>query len=177
MAFLTFNDLSSRTFSRASALNESIRAKSYSDINVFLSYRREDRVWVDGIVRFLKSVGVSVYVDYLDQTLEDLQNDQVAKALRDRINGCKKFISLATPNSSKSKWMPWELGLGDRIVNYKNVAMLPLTNTPTYWGDQEYGKIYGRIENMNSYGFNKSETWYVIYPSGDKVGLKQWLLN
>lgn len=155
MAYLTFNDLSSRTFSRASNLNESIKTRSYSDVNVFLSYRREDRIWVDGIVRFLKGLGVNVYVDYLDQTLEDLENDQVAKTLRDAINKCKKFISLATPNSSKSKWMAWELGLGD----------------------QEYGKIYGRIENINSYGFNRNDNWYVIYPNSDRVALKQWLLN
>jgi len=176
MAYLTFNDLSAKNYTRASSLNESIRATSTSDIHVFLSYRREDQRWVDSIVRFLKSVGVSVYIDYLDDTLDDKSNEQVAQVLRNRIGYCKKFITLATPNSSKSKWMPWELGLGDRINNYKNVAILPLTTLPNSWADQEYGAIYGRIENIPSFGFRKEETWYVIFPDGNRTELKKWLI-
>lgn len=177
MAYLTFNNLSSRFYTKATILNESIKAKSYSDINVFLSYRREDKIWVDPVVRFLKRLGVSVYIDYIDETLDDIQSEAVAKTLRERIGGCKKFISLATPNAPKSKWMPWELGLGDRLINYKNVGILPLTNSEMFWGDQEYGAIYGRIENIPSVGFSKDDTWYIIYPNQSKVSLKEWLLN
>jgi hypothetical protein len=177
MAYLTFNNLTQRVFSKATILNESVKKNEYSDIKVFLSYRREDKVWVDPVVRFLKRIGISVYIDYLDETLDDRETANVAQTLREAINGCKKFICLATPNARKSKWMPWELGLGDRIVNYKNVAVLPLTNLPDSWGDQEYGAIYGRIENFPSYGFSSDDTWYVVYPDGQKIKLKTWFLN
>jgi len=177
MAFLTFNTLSSQQFFKAETLNESLSGTrtSYTK-NVFLSYRHSDRAWVSGVVRFLKNMGVSVYVDYLDQTLDERTNEQVAGILRERIRGCAKFISLATPNSSNSKWMPWELGLGDRIINYQNVAVLPLTTTINHWPDQEYGKIYGHIENDTNY-FPSDNKWYVIYPDGRRIDFKTWLLN
>src|SRR5437762_1815674 len=109
MAYLTFDNLTASAFSKASNLNESISAVTERTL-VFLSYRREDRKWVDPIVRFLKRIGVSVYIDYLDETLEDIPNTRVAGELRKHIAGCKKFVSLATPNATRSKWMPWELG-------------------------------------------------------------------
>jgi hypothetical protein len=177
MSYLTFNDLSTRSFIKAETFNESISGKTIPTKKVFLSYRHQDRNWVSSVVQFLKTLGVSVYVDYLDQTLEEQSNEQVASTLRKRIGDCSKFISLATPNSSGSKWMPWELGLGDRIVNYPHVAVLPLTNNHNYWPDQEYGKIYGRIENIPSYGFPKQETWYIIFPDQRKINFKKWLSN
>ncbi|NUY81898.1 TIR domain-containing protein [Flavobacterium sp. MAH-1] len=178
MAYLTFNQLSTTTTLRkSSTLNESLRARTYTETNVFLSYRRKDRQYVEAIVKFLKGIGINLYVDYLDETLEDKTNENVAAILRDRIKSCNKFISVATPDSGNSKWMPWELGLGDRIINYKNVAILPLTNSAVTWNDQEYGKIYGRVEGSNSYVSNGPDDWYVIYPDGSKIKLKEWFLK
>lgn len=177
MAFLTFNSLSSHQFVKAETLNQNLGdIRSANMRTVFLSYRHSDRQWINDIARFLKSMGVSVYVDYLDQTLEERTNEQVAGILRERIRGCAKFISLATPNSGSSKWMPWELGLGDRIINYANVAVLPLTTTYNYWPDQEYGRIYGRIEK-NDNVFPKDDNWYVTFPDGRQINFRTWLSN
>lgn len=171
MAYLTFNKLQARSYQSAFTLNA--KSGQYGDVGdkVFLSYRREDKDYITPVVEFLKSNGINVYIDYLDDSLED-DNTKVAGQLRTRINKCKKFISLATPNSSKSKWMPWELGLGDRIVNYENVAVLPITHNENSWGDQEYGAIYGRIENQNTYS---NSCWYVVFPGGDKISLLEWV--
>lgn len=84
---------------------------------------------------------------------------------------------MATPNSSGSKWMPWELGLGDRIINYTNVAILPLTNDPNIWSDQEYGKIYGNISSDYSFNNSNSDDWFITYPDGKKIKFKTWLTN
>lgn len=177
MAFLTFNELSSRTFFKEQDLNESISGRTQPSRKLFLPYRHSDRHLVHDVVRFLKGLGVAVYIDYMDQTLEEQTNENVAKTLRNHIQASSKFISLAIPNSGSSKWMPWELGLGDRIINYPNVGILPVTNRADYWPDQEYGRIYGRIENIPSWGFPKEDTWYIIYPDGQRKDFKQWLLN
>jgi hypothetical protein len=178
MAYLTFNRISTtKTFSKAQPLNESIKTRSYKEVKVFLSYRRKDKLLVEGVVRFLKNMEVDIYIDYLDETLEDINNESVATKLRNSIKDCSKFISLATPDSGNSKWMPWELGLGDRIVNYKNVVVLPLTNDPFIWNDQEYSKIYGRIESDYSFDLLGSDDWNIIYPNSAKIKLKQWLSN
>lgn len=177
MAYLTFNNLSNQSFIKATSLSENINNRTFREKMVFLSYRREDRNHVVGIVRFLKSIGVPVYIDYLDVTLEDKNSESVANTLRERIGKCSKFICLATPNSGKSKWIPWELGLGDRIINYKNVAILPLTNDPSTWSDQEYGQIYGRIESNYSFNVSDSNDWYVTFPNSMRLKLKDWFNN
>lgn len=178
MAYLTFDKISSTiSLRKANLINESIRARTYTEKKVFLSYRRNDKKYVEGIVRFLKNLGVSVYIDYLDETLEEKTNEQVAATLREHIKSSAKFISLATPDSTNSKWMPWELGLGDRIINYENVAILPLTNSSTTWNNQEYAKIYGRIESTYAYSTNGPDDWYIIYPNQQKVKLKDWFLK
>ncbi|MGV3459087.1 MAG: toll/interleukin-1 receptor domain-containing protein [Flavobacterium sp.] len=178
MPFLTFNKLSTTvSLSAARSLNETIKSQSISDTKVFLSYRRADRKYVEAVVRLLKKIGVSVYIDYLDETLEDKTNEHVAGILRDRIKLSNKFILLATPDSGNSKWMPWELGLGDRIVNYKNVAILPLTNDSSIWPDQEYGKIYGHIESSYHNLENGRDDWYIIFPNQAKIKLKDWLIT
>ena len=173
MSYLTFSNLQSKSYQSAIVLNA--KSGHYSTVGdkVFLSYRREDKIYVAPVVEFLKKNGVKLYIDYLDDSLED-DNTKVAEQLRTRVAKCKKFISLATPNSSKSKWMPWELGLGDRIVNYENVAVLPLTTNEDRWGDQEYGAIYGRIEGYRYYSLNY-ESWHIIYPNGEKVSLMEWI--
>jgi hypothetical protein len=177
MAYLTFDKISTNfNLTRAQTLNSTIKNSSVYDTKVFLSYRRTDRKYVEGIVKFLVKVGVTVYIDYLDETLEDKANEVIAATLREHIKSSKKFILLATPDSSNSKWMPWELGLGDRIVNYSNVAILPLTNNSASWGDQEYSKIYGRIEGDYTYSENGPENWNVIFPDNiKKVKLRDWL--
>lgn len=170
MAYLTFNKLQVSNYQSAIRLNARSGQYAGGGDSIFLSYRREDRDYVVSVVEFLKRNGINVYIDYLDDSLED-DNTKVAGQLRTRIGNCKKFISLATPNSSKSKWMPWELGLGDRIVNYENVAVLPITHNENSWGDQEYGAIYGRIENQSTY----SNSWYIVFPEGSKVSLLDWI--
>jgi hypothetical protein len=71
--------------------------------------------------------------------------------------------------------MPWELGLGDRIINYMNVAVLPVTNSSNYWADQEYGMIYARIESDYDPSISDSDDWKVKYPNGNRIKLKDWL--
>lgn len=173
MAYLTFNKLRASSYQSAFTMNARSGHYKTASESIFLSYRRQDKVYVVPVVEFLKRNGVNVYIDYLDDSLED-DNTKVAGQLRTRISNCKKFISLVTPNSATSKWMPWELGLGDRIVNYENVAVLPITHNENSWGDQEYGAIYGRIQDQSPYNSNY-EDWYIIYPDGNRVSLLNWI--
>ena len=176
MSYLTLNSLQSSNMILSKSLNESLGSYTFHK-HIFLSYRREDRALVASIVQFLKNIGSSVYIDYLDKTLEDQTNESVAQTLRERISSCTKFISLGTPNSGKSKWMPWELGLGDRIVNYKNVAILPVTDSPNKWNDQEFRKVYARIEKDDNIFGSDISKWFLVYPNESKLSLHNWLNN
>lgn len=175
MAFLTFKDLEQREFTKAFSLNESLGTKDY-DKKVFLSYRRKDKKYVKPIVELLTNLGAKVYIDYIDDTLPDKPNNQTAAILRSRIKRSDKFILLATPNASESKWIPWELGLGDGAIQYENVAILPVTKESYSWDEQEYFEIYGHIEKANSK--DKSRFDYAIfYPDGSSIWLEKWMKN
>jgi hypothetical protein len=180
MAYLTFNDLSEtyrsiEYFSKAQNLNESLSGASTSyEKRIFLSYRRKDKKYVTPVVDFLKKRGVKVYIDYLDESLPDKPSSETAGILRHRINSSDKLILFATPNSSVSKWIPWELGLGDGFLKYENIAILPVTNTSSYWEEQEYFEIYGHIKKGSNNDIGRTD-WAIFFPNGHAFWLDDWM--
>lgn len=127
-------------------LKENVRKAAVADKRIFLSYRRKDKGHVVSVVRLLQSLGVNVYIDYLDDNLPDTPNSATAAILREKIKSAQRFILMATPSSGESKWIPWELGLGDGFLKYENVAILPLTDYSSTWEEREYYGIYAYIE-------------------------------
>lgn len=181
MAYLTFKRLQKEAgqpeaLTKAFSLNESIDKSSVSAIKIFLSYRRKDILYVKPIVKLLKSRGVTVYIDYLDDTLPNPPDHTTAAILRSSLTKCQKFILLATPNSKDSNWMPWELGLGDGHTGYENTLILPLVENDDYWNEREYYKIYGYIKEANSTNSTKRD-WAVFYPDREAIWLTDWLKN
>jgi hypothetical protein len=172
MSYITFNDLQRQTFSKALSINESHRFDERFEKQVFLSYRRKDSQYVRPIVNILKGLGAKIYIDYLDETLPDKPNSETAAILRNRIRNSDKFILMATPNSSESKWIPWELGLGDGFIDYAHVAVLPITNDKYSWSEQEYYSIYGHIRKANSKDGSMND-YAIIYPDQSA----EWLIN
>jgi hypothetical protein len=63
------------------------------------------------------------------------------------IRECGKLVLLAAPRSKDSKWVPWELGLGDGVGREQNVAIFPSAeySTDMTWSEQEYLGLYRRI--------------------------------
>lgn len=175
MNFLTFNELDESSFSNAERINESRNFSKTNSNIVFISYRRKDRKLVVPIVELLNRVGANVYIDYLDDALPDSPNNSTASILRQRIKSSDKFILLATPNSKESKWMPWELGLGDGFNGFKNTIILPITNTSSSWSEQEYYRIYGFVNGTEELFPYVRKRWQISFPNGQRVDLKTWI--
>ncbi len=110
----------------------------------------------------------------MDDSLPEKPNTETAAILRSRIQKSDKFILMATPNSSDSKWIPWELGLGDGFVNYENVAILPITQYSSSWEEQEYYSIYGYIEKVDSTN-NLRNDYAIFYPNKKPEWLIDWI--
>lgn len=176
MAYITLNDLQGKTtrLTKAFSVNESLSSATKYDKQIFLSYRRKDNNYVKPIVEILKSLGANVYIDYLDDTLPEKPDTETASILRSRIQKSDKFILMATPNSSESKWIPWELGLGDGFIHFENVAILPITNNSSSWSEQEFYSIYGYIEKANSKDKSKYD-YAIFYPDGTAEWLLDWI--
>jgi hypothetical protein len=172
VAYLNLSASSESRFEKAQTLNESFGGeKKYK---IFLSYRHVDRKYVAKIVGFLNKLDTSIYVDYLDEELNISTNKTTAPTLRKRIEQSEKLIQLITPNSYNSKWMPWELGLGDGVLGYVNTIVLPAAIENSVNFDQDYLKMYGYIETGNSKDLT-IRGWVVRYPTGEAIWFKDWL--
>lgn len=159
-------------------LRKVYRAQQRSVQNsTFLSHSSKDDDIVPAIVLILENHGASVYVDKLDESLNQKSSRQVAKQLRERVSACKKFVVIASNNVKDSKWVPWELGLADGCKFQNNVAIFPAPDKADdyKWTEQEYLGIYDRIV----WGKIRGETdhhWLVYdHTKNTAVNLKKWL--
>lgn len=136
----TFVGMESRT------LAESMRFSSdYDEYDVFLSHSMSDAQIVLGVKTILENqYGLKVYVDWIEdkQLNRELVTAATAELLRKRMKQSGSLFYLTTENSSKSKWMPWELGYFDGLKPNK-VAILPvLKSRYDDFKGQEYLGLY-----------------------------------
>lgn len=117
---------------------------------IFLSHSHKDADIVNQAVELLGSQGIAIYVDWKDPSMPSVTTPESARRIKGRIRECAKFVLLATDNAIESKWVPWELGIGDVTNGMENVAILPVTDPPYTWTGSEYVGIYSRIEKADS---------------------------
>lgn len=145
--------------------------------STFLSHSSKDLDWLPDVINILETHGALVYVDKKDETLPPYTSDETAKALRDRIVQCQKFILFSTKNSKDSRWVPWELGLSDGLKGGMKTAVFPGADTSadTKWSEQEYLGVYDRIVWGSLEGF-PDEVWMVWKKSKNTATeLSKWI--
>ncbi len=148
----------SATFLLAEGVREA--AKAQKTFDVFLSHSYADAAAILGLKVTLEGHGLSVYVDWVEDTqLERTKVDHAtATHLRNRMRSCKSLLYAVSPNATSSKWMPWELGYFDGF-NQK-VALVPIVEVPvaTFQG-QEYLSLYPYVDEANPKGDPKPQLW------------------
>lgn len=164
-----------QNFSATEALVE--KKASYQAFDVFLSHSSKDEARILGVVQFLRDYGVNVYIDKLDDELPKKTSPETGARLKQRINDCRKFIVLVSENSKDSKWIPWELGIGDETKTLRNVALLPTVDSSQNvdWPEQEYMGLYHRVHFGGLDGYN-DPVWMVRnHHNNTAVELSKWL--
>jgi hypothetical protein len=143
----------------------------------FLSYSSKDRDAVPAVVRILENHGATIYLDKKDPTLPGKTPQSVASALRERIGACKKLVVFATNNSAGSKWVPWELGLGDGTKGRRNVCIFPGPDKANdkEWLEQEYLGVYDRAIWGNFSGQDQRGWLVWNYQTNLAIRLSDWL--
>lgn len=191
MAIITETQIKNqrRSLKNNISLNESLRSykseNSFSKTKIFLSHKHDEQEFLEGAISLLKTYGVDVYVDWLDDGMPKKTSGQTAVRIKEKIKENHKFILLATEGAINSKWCNWELGLGDAAKYIDNIALLPIKRDYSDFSGSEYLEIYPYIFNIDSYQFlngdYRSQGTYVVYPSvngNDKViPIAQWLRN
>lgn len=182
MAILTRREFSSIAQSKAGSrglrgvVNESRTfSKSTSTTSIFLSHSHYDKDVIEQAKIFFENLGISIYVDWADETMPERTNGTTATKIKNQIISVNdKFILLATNNAIASKWCNWEVGIADpfKLPN-KKIAILPLADNSGTWNGNEYLQIYPRIEkNPMKLG---GEGYYVWSPDGSWETIATWL--
>jgi hypothetical protein len=129
---------------------------------IFLSHSSKDDEILSSVIKILEDHGGKTYVDKKDNRLPEVVSEETAEILRQTIRQCKKLVVLVSANTRDSKWVPWELGIGDEAKKTANVAIFPVVEKAleSTWAEQEYLGLYRRILRGKIAG-KSSEEWIV----------------
>jgi hypothetical protein len=140
--------------SASQILTEDSRLFSSTDrYDVFLSHSYKDADVIYGIKSIIGSLGLKVYVDWIDDSGldHDTVTTRTAQVLRQRMQTCSCLIYVHSPNATHSVWMPWELGYFDGFKP-SHVWILPLVSEyDSEFKGQEYLGLYPPIEKLDSF--------------------------
>lgn len=190
MSIITESQLKSyRRSTRTSVtLNESLssfkRESSIFKTRIFLSHKHDEKEQLEGAISFLKTLGIDIYIDWLDEGMPKTTSGQTAVRIKQKVKENHKFIFLATEGSINSKWCNWELGLGDAAKYIEHIAVFPIKRDHSDFSGHEYLEIYPYIlsvERLQLFkGSYRSQGIYIVFPSvgGDRVmPIAEWLSN
>lgn len=152
-------------------------SKPASTTSIFLSHSHTDRPIVEQAKKFFENIGISIYIDWADETMPERTNGITASKIKTKILLNDKFILLATNAAVASKWCNWEVGIGDayKLASDK-ICVLPLADNSVSWNGTEYLQIYPRIEPVNKDNYSLYDNIFrIIYPNGQTGWLDDWL--
>lgn len=115
--FATYADL--QRFTDNLTINEQVLIKSAAASrtagrkDTFLSHSSQDAEYLPGVIKLLENHGASVYCDLDDERMPENPNPETASIIKSQINSSTRLVMFVTKNSKDSKWVPWELGIGD----------------------------------------------------------------
>ncbi|MFC3229160.1 toll/interleukin-1 receptor domain-containing protein [Marinibaculum pumilum] len=117
---------------------------------VFLCHSHNDEVLVRGVVTLLRDAGWDVYVDWLDTTMPQSPNLETARRIQEKIREDRYFLFLATPNSTSSRWCPWEIGYADGVKPHSTIFIITTRDDGGNHYGNEYLQIYNDIDFIDS---------------------------
>jgi TIR domain len=148
-------------------------SKSASVTSIFLCHAHTEKSIVEQAKLFFENLGISIYVDWEDQSMPEKPDGTTAINIKNQIiSKNEKFVVLATNNAIASKWCNWEIGIADPFKNPdKKMALLPIADNNKTWNGNEYLQIYPRIELSAVF----TGEYVVWYPNGTNESLKAWI--
>jgi len=175
-----FDDVIGHAFRRVTAQRQLLKeamAPLDWQFDIFLSHSYRDAVRVRALKGLIEELGYSVYVDWVEDDELNRQGVDAATAarLRQRIHMSRCLLVHVTPNTSVSRWVPWELGFADGAG--KQVGILPTperdVKTDRYEGE-EYLKLYPYIDLAEDTEAGEPTLWANSAPD-IYVSFDRWL--
>jgi hypothetical protein len=178
VSFATFSDL--KRFTNQLPINEQLvlktTASAKSAKDTFLPHSSKDSEYLPGVIKLLSNHGASVYCDLDDERMPDAPNPRTAELIKSQIKKSSRLVVFITTNSKDSKWVPWELGIGDTSLSADNVALLPVSQNSyeQLWAKQEYLGLYRHIVHGKIEG-EPNPLWIAYdYRNNTATKLSEW---
>jgi hypothetical protein len=133
-------------------IEDSRRFSSANRYDVFLSHAYQDADAIYGVKTIIESLGLAVYIDWIDDPGLDrgTVTTRTAQILRDRMRASSSLVYAHSSNATQSVWMPWELGYFDGFKP-SYVWILPLVSeNDSEFSGQEYLGLYPPIEKLTA---------------------------
>lgn len=127
------------------SLNEATAARKKI---AFLSHSHLDQKRAKGLQVLLAEQGWDVFIDWEHSTLDGRPSKETATWLQQAIVRCDWLLYLATQNSAKSRWCPWEVGYADGKKSNASIVVVMTRDSGGTYGS-EYLDLYRRIVDVN----------------------------
>jgi len=141
-------DFQKSQYARTNILRESASAQR----TIFLSHSHKDKILVIGLINYLATLGITIYVDWNDTEMPRITNRTTATKIKEKIRDNSFFLILATENAMVSRWVPWEIGVADQMKTNERMAIIPVVHSnDTEFKGNEYLRLYRciRIYSVN----------------------------
>jgi hypothetical protein len=122
------------------------RASQLGMKRAFLCHSHKDAALVEGFIAKLRDQGWKIYVDWQDRSMPDRPNSETANKIQARIKTLDFFLYLATPNSSSSRWCPWEIGYADGVKDRNKIYVVQTEDDLGHVYGAEYLELYQTID-------------------------------
>lgn len=133
----------------AKSLNEALAKNSPT---AFLCHSHKDQELAKGLQVLLAENGWNLYVDWQDKEMPENPDKATAENIRNKIGVMDWFLFLATPNSTQSRWCPWEIGIADSKKRHDRILIIPTTDDSGKWYGNEYLQLYRQITEADGGG-------------------------
>lgn len=151
-------------------LREHVEGDQRSSHDIFLSHNHLDKEAVLGLMTILEGAGYTVYVDSVSDPQLDPKKVEAStvEVVRRRLRGSQSLLYATSENAEGSKWMAWEMGLGDGLG--KRVAVVPISGTAGTLTTREFLLVYPEVQEGSS-----GVPLWVRRPDGSFVSFTTWL--
>jgi len=124
-------------------------ARTLGRKTAFLSHSHLDRTRAKGLQTLLAEQGWNVFIDWEHCTLDERPTKETAAWLQEAIVRCDWLLYLATPNSQKSRWCPWEIGYADGKKSAPSIVVVATKDSSGTSGS-EYLNLYRQMSETTT---------------------------
>ena len=126
-------------------------AKSFTEAlakaqaTAFLCHSHKDDELAEGQQVLLAENGWDVYIDWKDSAMPPVPDQETAERIKQQISARDWFLFLATPNSTASRWCPWEIGYADSTRGDNKILLIATYDDSGQYYGNEYLQLYRQV--------------------------------